>query len=279
MKLKKQYIAIAIVTAYSSVTLAGQTATIIKNKSSLGFYQDITITKEFARIDTGKNRYMLVNLNEKKMYAVDNDKKVVINFSEEPKAQQKPPIKNPEHKVETKVIKKGDGPKIAGYTTVEYQILANGKVCSNEFVSADALNIEHVKEFALSMKAMTDDKRKTAPKFMQAPCMMAKSEAENQFMELGLPIRTVSKDGKILREITEINTKVSIKDDVFLMPKGYAKTTPQEMMKKLMGDFAKNMPKEGGTQPKMTPEQQEAMKKRFEEMLKKSQQEKLPADK
>jgi hypothetical protein len=139
------------------------------------------------------------------------------------------------------VLKKGDGPEIAGYTTVHYQVTANGELCSNEYLAADVLKINDIQSFIRAMQEMNPKKNTPMP-FMQAnPCLHAGIEMAEQFQTLGMSLRSMSKDGQVQHEITKIHTEMEAPAGIFDLPSDYTLSTPQEMMQKMMREMSERM--------------------------------------
>jgi hypothetical protein len=229
-------------------------ATVVENSYGQqgGRTQKVIIEANSARMESGEpGRYMLLLLQEQKMYAIDTPRKQVIDMFAKPPdmPKQAPPSQPPAPpKVDAQLVKKADGPKIAGYATTQYQILANGQVCSNEFVSAEVMQLPDIQSFTKAMQGLAETRKKNAPMpFTPAdPCLQAMDSVEAEFAKLGLSLRSTNKDGQVTTEIISITQNVQMPPDSFVVPQGFEMTTPFEMMQKAM----QNMPKQGqGGQP------------------------------
>ena len=65
---------------------------------------------------------------------------------------------------------------------------------------------------------------------MQDPCDTADSTLYEAYLEHGMPLRTVNKDGDVDNEVKRIQTNVSISAGYFELPKDYPVMSMEEMM-------------------------------------------------
>jgi hypothetical protein len=213
-------------------------ATVIERRDMKGSIEKILLDENQARIESGDpNRYRVMNLQENKTYLIDGKEKRVVAMDIQgtppsppanmPKQPDRPPIKS-------ELFKKGEGPKVAGYSTMVYQvILEDGKVCSETFFSKEAGKVAYVQDFLNASNQMQSSRQPKGLPFMH-PCQQALQTLEDDTKDLGIPMKAVVKGDrgeKVLYEIVSIKTDVKIPEDSFTLPKDYKVVTESEMMK------------------------------------------------
>jgi hypothetical protein len=214
------------------------TATVIQHHDQSGKIQKITITETKARMDSDRpERYMILDLEAQKMFAVDGLEKQVMEVpikadsnlaALSPNAPEMPPIK-------TALVEKGEGQPLLGYPTRHYQITANGQVCSDNFVSAQASDIAHLQNFLTTMRELTHSRRAMMKMaFAFSPCLFAQSEQESALMTKGIVLKSIDNQGRIVHQMDTIQTDVSIDEQLFAIPNDYPVLTEQQMMQQRM---------------------------------------------
>jgi len=242
----------------------------------------ILLDASHARMEAGSNQqYMLFDLANQKMMMVNAQQKQAIDMSSMPKMpsmpdnMSKPATQSEEIKAE--LVKIGAGPEIAGYATVHYQVKADGKVCSNEFISVDAMKVEYVQNFMQAMHNMAEERRKAMSKmpfFKQASCAKAAEQTAGDMLKHGMLMRSQDAKGQLRNEVVSINTDVSVNTTDFAVPQGFEVMTPQQMMQRAMQKMGQqqggqNMPQ---VNPEMREKMQKEMMKRLEEARQQQQQ-------
>lgn len=242
--------------------------------------QKVTIDDKHARLEVGTDtqQFMLISLSDKKSYMINLKHKQAVDMTPpaSPPAeflkhlQSQQPQNVPDAQVD--LVKKGDGPEIAGYPTVHYQIIANGTVCSNEFLSEKALHNPHIKAFTDYMQSMKEERKKAmgdfAPKSPD-PCVQAAEKLGEQVMKLGLSMRSTDRENKVHQEVLSIKTDEKVEPSQFKIPDGFEIMTPQQMFQRA------TQPNMHGTQPPQpmggsmypTPEQPKKMQEEFMKRL------------
>ncbi len=254
--------------------------------------QKVIIDDKNARIEAGADnqQFMLVSFGDKKSYMINIKQKQALDMTPPaaPPAdflkhlQSQQPQNVPDAKVE--LVKKGDGPEIAGYTTTHYQIIANGTVCSNEFLADKALQNPHIKAFADYMQSMKEDRKKAmgdfAPKSPE-PCVQAAEKLGEQVMKLGLSMRSTDHENKVRQEVLSIKTDEKVEHAQFKVPEGFEIMTPQQMFQRAMQQGMQGMQPpqsmEGGMQ--LNPEQQKKMQEEFMKRLEEARKNAPPPQK
>jgi hypothetical protein len=243
--------------------------------------QKVIIDDKNARIEAGTDnqQFMLVSFSDKKSYMVNTKQKQALDMTPPaaPPAdflkqlqQQQPQNNVPDAKVE--LVKKGDGPEIAGYPTTHYQIVANGTVCSNEFLADKALQNPQIKAFADYMRSMKEDRKKAmgdfAPKASE-PCVQAAEKLGDQVMKLGLSMRSTDQENKVRQEVLSIKADEKVDAVQFKVPEGFEIMTPQQMFQRAMQQGMGGMPPAGmdGGMPPVNQEQRQKMQQEFLQRL------------
>lgn len=258
---KMQKLAFGIWVSITSVAaIPSWAATVVEQRGMQGNVQKIIINMPTARIESSRpTQYMLVNMQEKKMYMVDSEHKriLVVDMAATAPTNPPPQAPTPPVTVEARLDKKGDGPEIAGYATVHYQTLANNMVCSNEYLSADALKIESIKTFLLAMEDLASARKKMlramATPQQQDPCAQAYDKLQSEYKAIGVPLKTTDKEGKVINEIASIQVDVTVAADLFVLPKEYKLTTEEEMRKEFMQKMEEARRQPGNNPPGAMP--------------------------
>jgi len=241
--------------------------------------QKVIIDDKNARIEAGGDaqQFMLVSFGDKKSYMINTKQKQALDMTppSAPPAdflkhlQQQPPQNIPDAKVE--LVKKGDGPEIAGYPTTHYQIIANDNVCSNEFIADKALQNPQIKAFADYMQSMKENRKKAMGDFMPKspePCIQASEKLGDQVMKLGLSMRSTDHENKIRQEVLSIKTDEKVDPEQFKLPEGFEIMTPQQMFQKAIQQGMQGMqPPAGMEGMQLSPEQRQKMQQEFMQRL------------
>lgn len=252
MKYLSHWLTLGIATTF---TMSSWAATVVEQRDAQGNMQKVTIEKAFARMEGFKPElYMLVDFQAKKMYMVNTkEQKAVENNMNSEGAAMPPGMKQPQSppEVEAKLVKIGDGPEIAGYATVHYQVTANGEVCSNDYFSESADKIEYIHSFSEMMDGFRKKTMKAMPFMPANPCLHAYSKLQPEFLKHGTVLRSTAKDGKVMNEVVSIKTSVEIAPDLLKIPEGYKIMTEKELMEQMRQRFENMQRNQGGQSPGM----------------------------
>lgn len=192
------------------------------------------------------------------MYLVDAHKKRIVEMDIKgvpPKLPQQMPPKPPwGDSVGAEFVKKGQGPKIAGYPTMHYQVQADvpdrrgnmrSITCSDNYFSTEAVQkVAYLNKFIEIMFEMSNSRKL---KGMPAPfCQQAFHELEEESMQLGIPMKTVLKGGgemgdRVKHEIIRIQTDAKVSADTFVLPRYDDKISEQEMKEEMRKEMMKRM--------------------------------------
>ena len=213
-------------------------ATVVERRDTRGDKQKIIMEEQHALIKTADpNFYTLIDLEKEKAYMVNVEKQelmVMDIVGTPPKPPRDMPPLPEATAVKAELVENGKGPKIAGFTTMNYQVIADGKVCSENYFSSAAEKVPYVKAFIDAMYQMSSSRKlKGLPVH---PCQQAHDELEAQSMKLGVPMKSIIKGrgesgDKIRYEIISIQTDIKVPDDIFTLPKKYQLKTEAQMLK------------------------------------------------
>ncbi len=221
---------------FIGLTTASYAATVMERRDRQNQLETFLLEGNLVRLENRDSKnYRLMNLAENKAYAINvEEKKMVVmplvgTPPEMPANMPKPPESAP---VKVELLKQGEGPTIAGYTTVIYQVTADGRPCSDTYFSPAAAKIPFLQDF---LKAYNQLSYSRKPKGLpQPPCQQAHEELVNQLLAQGIPMKMVMKGREkdsVLFEIINLKTDETVNADIFTVPKDYQKLSEAEMIK------------------------------------------------
>ncbi len=216
-------------------TTSATAATVIKTKELSGKTSTMTVQGVMARMGAHKGQYVIVDAKKGAFYAVNDQAKEVINLSEGIPSPGKGSQAKKAPKVDTELKHVGTGPKIAGYPTEHYKVLANGKVCEDTWLSPAATKDAHLGDFLDAFyKFFSKQRRAYQQAGMQySPCDEAQAVATGKYTKLGMAMKTTLPDGSVRQEVLSIKTGVDVPASTFELPKGYPVMTRKEQMEKI----------------------------------------------
>jgi hypothetical protein len=237
-----------------SVSVCGATwaATIIE-RQEMGKTKTITLDRQHVRIDSSDpNFYIIMDLNRGESYMVNAKERRIVKIKvvgtppsppqdEPPWGRRSQPSRDTSKNqpIKAKLLKIGNGSRIAGYPTVNYEIKANNKVCSKNYFSKQAANVPYIMDFINAISRMSSSRRiKGMP---LPPCFQAYNDLETEYMKLGMPMKTVVKGKKgniVMYEITRIQTNVNVPSNIFRLP-NYQIISEQQMIKESQAKMEK----------------------------------------
>ena len=237
-------------------------ATLVETKSDGGLTHRMWIEGARLRAEqTGEPGYVLIDAKQRSMVLVNTQEKEVVEMSGFLReGGGKPPS------VSVKLNAKGAGPKVAGYATTHYEVLANGKKCSDEFLSKDALKAvdSSVLEAFDTFSGMGDMGPMMEQMIKQNPCLAAEAQLGAEYRKLGYPLKVIDADGRTTDEVTAIVEKAPLPAGGFDIPKGYRTVDAKKQMEEAMS----NVPAMPQGQQGMDPE---AMQRMLEQLQKQMQ--------
>ncbi|MGV6859122.1 MAG: hypothetical protein ACWA5X_09120 [bacterium] len=231
--------------------------TVVTVNEGGGHTSKVSIKGDWVRIGgEGRQEYMIGDLKNGVMYAVVPAEKQIMELKGNGK-------KTAALGMKAELKKRGDGPKIAEYSTVEYELLANGQSCGKTYISSKAGKIKDVKKLLqvmdkLNPESIMPEGMGAMMQGMMSPCAKASAETMNEAAALGMPLKTLNASGGVENEVVSINESVKLDDKLFELPEGYKRSTPESMMQdamKQMQEAMKNIP----------PEQQQMMQQMMQQ--------------
>jgi len=205
--------------------------TVIESRDMEGRINKLTVNGEKIRMEVSDSGYMLIDLYEKKFYTIEPDEKRIIDMSS---FYARPQTKNTEDRINVQFKKIGKGPMIAGYTTTHYKMMINDFVCADEYLSRSAYTLADVKTLFKAYAHMSGREAAMGVSGDGDPCERVEFEmSAAQYSKLGIPMKTVSRDGHIDHEITAIKKNAKVSKKLFKLPISYT-TLSVENLYKLM---------------------------------------------
>ncbi len=203
--------------------------TVIEFKHDNNKSQFLTNGK-MARINTrGNDGYMLVNFGDYTIYSITPETKQVINIT-----NSLPSISGIEPpRIHLSIKAEGAGPAIAGYNTKKYRLTANGEYCGSVFASRQALKGTSIESMFDTMKTLADNHRRSLGGFAAVipVCQMARMDLAEKLAQIGAPMRTLDKEGRIESEITMILKNAAVEAHNYSLPSDYKMGSAGEQIK------------------------------------------------
>jgi hypothetical protein len=247
-------------------------ATVVKHHGTKqGKEQTVLIEGNKARMESGAGQgYTLINMENKKVYMVDERNKRVIKMGV---GEELPPIpadlpkrdkRQAPPEVDAKLVKVDDGPEILHYPTQHYQVVANGVICSDEYFSKAARQVVGLDDFIKVLAELSQDRKQKMGAMplpvVRDPCMQAQEKLEQELNQLGVPMRSVDKKGRVVTEIISIETDVPVDASKFELPKDYPVLTEKQVIQTMETEMRQQSvdPRlESEQKPQDTPPQQQ----------------------
>lgn len=243
--MKKQLSASILVIFALIQNAPAMAATVIETRESQdGDITTMTVEGTKARLQSGPETYLLVDLEKKKFLSVDLQSQQIIDLSILP---QPDPALQPSQATDTPVkssfIHRGAGPMVAGYQTEHYQIMANGHICADTYLAKDTLQTAGIQSFLEGFRSLYLAQKAAhhATGADYDPCEEAQDAAWSYYPERGLPMKTVAVDGNLRQEVVSLRANVHTDEGFFDLPAGLSTKTSNE---------ADQPPQEEGHTPK-----------------------------
>jgi len=208
--------------------------TVIEFKNENNKSQFLTNGK-MARINTrGQDDYMLVDFSNNTIYAITPEIKQIVNVS-----NSLPSISGIEPpRITLKLVPEGAGPVIVGYNTNKYRLSANGEYCGSIFASREALKGTSIESMFDTMKTMADNHHRSLGGFAAVIplCQMARMELAEKLADIGAPMRTLDKQGRIESEITMIIKNSAVEAHNYALPSNYKMASVSDQIKSALDE-------------------------------------------
>lgn len=217
-------------------TVSSWATTIVERQTGQNFTEKLTLNENYVRIENSRQEavYTLIDFKKNKMFTINTQQRQAVERSLQtdllpPALGAKLPPAKPVG--ELKIIDKGKGPKVAGYATHHYQLTAEGKVCADNYLSAEVAKIADLKGFMQLMEKVSMPSEATVTRL--PPCLQAQIKLKTTLSKKGLPLKNLDEKGEVMSEIKSIKTEVTVPEDFFELPKDYEVVTEEEIQKKM----------------------------------------------
>lgn len=175
--------------------------------------------------------YVLMDWDARKMYLVSLEDGMAMDMSH--MLAPKPGGGDGGRGVDASIDKVGDGPRIAGYDTVHYEISVGGEHCRDVFVSAKAMRDMASKDLVERLQQMESSDMEEMDTEWGSPCDHADQAVD--FTELGFPLRTVYVESGEVDEVRRIVLDAGTPDGGFEVPAGMQIVDMSQMMQMMQG--------------------------------------------
>ena len=176
---------------------------------------------------------------------------------------------------ETKLKRKGSGPSIAGYGTVEYVITVGDRNCQTVYGSRPAMEKSGMKHILSMFEKMALQAHAMAAQFDMGndSCTAADTLVSRQLAEIGMPMRVKDEEGTVISEVLRIDANATLPPDAFALPADYERQNMAQMQQQMREQMpaAQEMMKQMQESGNLPPEAIEHMQ-RMQEMMKQHQQ-------
>jgi len=207
--------------------LSAATLVEIKSDNSLSrIYSD----GKKARMElAGGEGYTIIDPDSSTAYTVMDVDKQVVKISLANNG-----IK-PDFQAKVMVKKIGNGPKIIGYKTKKYDFYVNDQFCGSIFSSKKAMKDARIEPVYTFIQSLTTKMQAFSSKYTMSndPCMQGGDALTEKVMKLGLPLKSVEKDGSTSSEIVKIDTRAALPSNAFTVPQDYSLRDMDEMHKSM----------------------------------------------
>jgi len=190
----------------------------------------IIITQDFLRFDDGENSqdYILFDRSNNVVHSVVTEERTIMSVH--PKDTKiKPPIKLDLTEKDLGEMK--DAPEINGKKPHHYQLLVNGKVCSDVIV-VNNLMPAAVKALTEFTELMASDSKMTlssTPADMFNDCDLAMDTfASTRVFKFGFPVQTMGRRD-YARTLVDYDEKYKLDKKLLELPKDYKQYTVQDL--------------------------------------------------
>jgi len=259
-------------------------ATVIESVDDDGKVGKVTIDNDRARIDSGAlGGYILVNLNEATIYAVDHKERAILDLRSPllSSGTNEGHTDKPQGRPSVTFKKIGKGPVISGYETVRYRVSIDGMHCFDEYLSEQLLSAPGVKRFTEVMGEATRTDTGSGmglPFDPEAPCESADNLADDYYPKYGIPMKTVASNGLTTHKITRVITDFNPPVGTFTSPPAYRQMTRAELAERSAARIPAHNQGSGSLDSEAITRLQEQIKQQIEAMKKRRQKSPAPGE-
>jgi hypothetical protein len=205
-------------------------ATLLEMRDGDGGVQRMWVEGAKLRVEPdGMPMYMLMDLDTGTMLMVDTDEQHIMEMSG---MAEDMPRADPAPEGEARLVKRGAGPTIAGYATEHYVLQVGELACGEEFVSRKALQEAGLERMARRMAAMGGMEQMLGVD--AEPCDAAVDLLHREIPRIGMPLRSVDREGRVEMEVVRIERGAALPAGGFEPPAGYARMNMQELLQQMM---------------------------------------------
>lgn len=208
----------------SAVTIPAHAGVIIESVDSGLEPIRVLAGEHAARIERGDGTvYVLLDFAAHSVHAVDVGQRYAMDMMSPAPSQQEhggfdfTAVAPPALRLE----RMGPGPGIAGYETVHYRVLVDGRRCFDEYLAPAALDDAAIRRFIEAMAEGTRDHERRVLVQLTAPealCDAVTDLIDDHYPRLGIPLRTLDAQGREVHRVTRIETGVNHDAAAFRIP-------------------------------------------------------------
>ncbi len=208
-------------------------ATKVERRNIEAKIETIIIDGSMVRLNTGDpNNYNVIDMDKGKMYIVDASKRQIVKMDIIGKPPEIPTHNFPAQKpIKAKLVKKRSNRLIAGYSTSKYLLKVNGRTCSKNYFSKELEKITDFKRYIDTMFKMEDSRKVQG--MPMPPCIRGHEKLKKQMQALGISMKMEIMMGtmgsRVLHEIVNVKTNVTVPANIFDLPRGYRIISEQQM--------------------------------------------------
>ncbi len=203
-----------------------------------GRISTVSSNGEKARMQDGRDpTYMLLYLQSGNMEAVDTSRQEITELSDMHQVPAMMPGTAAASAIKVKLVDRGKGPAVAGYSTRKYDIDANGRHCGSILGSQKVYRMQGVREIFEVFSNLQRQSSRIAGGFraMLDECVQADQQLAEHYDTIGAPLRVVDETGRLENEVTGINTRASKPSGYYDAPAGFRRTNMQQQMQQQPG--------------------------------------------
>lgn len=221
-----------------SIPWAASADIVIESHGADGKPARVLIADSAARIERdGQGVHLLIEFGNGRVLAVDDAGRYAMDM-------RSPMPPRPEHGEldpaavpipEVRIEPHGDGPTIAGLATRHFRVLVDGRHCYDEYLAPAALEHAPVRRFLEAMAAVSrNDERRILLQLTDPEriCEAAEDLIDDHYAELGVPMRTIDADARVVHEVARVDLRAAHDPDLFSLPEDYDILTRQQVMER-----------------------------------------------
>jgi len=139
---------------------------------------------------------------------------------------------------------RGGGPKLAGYLTRKFELIADGERCGTVYTSSKLLKDNNVRAIFESTRNMQQFSRGMMGGMSKSVpvCQRANMQLADIVESSGAPLRVVDQAGKLLSEVLAIDTDKKFASNHYELPGGMKVVEVSENMNRASRQMMENMP-------------------------------------